>query len=146
MVGLEGFQSVEQLLFPRLMPLSGMLLPLIPPTQKQWQLQHGRMTQYRDPSGSLLNLLPEFQIPDSPQATLIWTSLSPREPRVSDCEWNFVHWLFNRMPVSPADSVFQARSYVECIFLALVFWAGDTSLGFRLHISQREPPTAEISL
>ena len=76
---------------------------------------------------------PEPETPDFPHVPL-------PQPRVSGCEWNSVHCPFKRVPVSqwiPASladkkpAAFHSQIFCGHLFLALVLWTGEPSLGFR---------------
>ena len=80
----------------------------------------------------------ESQTPVSPHTTLVHSTLPPSEPRVSACEWSFVRWPFNRVPVSlwQAESllIFSAVCYVGtsslcwCSGLGIPVWSWDLLL------------------
>ena len=91
----------------------------------------------------------EPQTPDFSHVMLVHSILPLLEPRVSSCEWNFVCWPFNRVPVSPVDSclslayrspsAFHYQILYGCLFPALVLRVGEPDLMFRTHICQGEP-------
>ena len=95
-------------------------------------------------------ILLELQIPVSPLNTLVCSALPVPEPRVSGCERDFVHWPFKSVPVSLTDlnvflvnripAVFHSQILCGHLFLGLMLWAGDPSLGLRPHTSQRGTP------
>ena len=53
-----------------------------------------------------LSLSPEPQTPYFPHETIDYSALPLLKLRVSDCEYNFVPWLFKRVPVSPENFCF----------------------------------------
>ena len=125
-------------------------------TQERLCLWYRRMTHRRDSGSCPLSSLPEPQTPDFPHAALVCPTFPLQKPWVSGYSQNFVCWTFKSVPVSLVDShlflvnrnptAFHSMMLHWHLVLALVLWAGELSLGFGLHSSQKKPLTAEISL
>ena len=107
------------------------------------------MTQHRDPGGCSVNSLPRTTNPRLSlhnSRTLILSILPLLDPRLNDCKQNFVCCSLKRIPLSLMDSygsltdrnptAFHSPRLCLHLFLAVVFWVWEPSLGFRPHTSQ----------
>lgn len=106
-----------------------------------WRL-FGRGTQYKDPHGCPFNSLPRGTKPSLSlhNSSPLQSILPLPEPRLSGCEWDFVHCSFKSAPVSLTDSrvyletesslVFTASCYVNSFSWLLCSWLGSPAWGW----------------
>ena len=105
------------------------------------------MTQHRDPDSCSLSSLPKPLSPNFPQTSLVHSVPPLLKPRGRGYKWNCMHWPFKSLSVSSAVSPWQTEILplftAGChlgSFPALVLQAGEPSLEFRPHTSQKEHP------
>ena len=96
---------------------------------------------------------PELHIPDSPHVTIVSSIHSPLEPRLSSFNKKLCFGPLSCACVSRHLSLakrilaaIHSQMFCEYLFLALVLWAGEGSLGLDLTLLKRIPPAAEPCL
>lgn len=111
---------------------------------------YGKGTKHRDNGGQLSSPLPKVTQPNVSlyNACLLLVAGPPLEPRVHAYEWDSVSWLFKKVPVLLAVSHlpgeqnltdFDKQKLCGLLFLALMFQAGDPTMGLKPLASQVEP-------
>lgn len=134
-VGQLGVQRVVSLHSARVIPYGRECCP-----QERWHLWCGRWTQHRNPgSCPFISLSPE------PSLSLGDSNLLHPPSTRAQGEWlrtRFVHWAFEKVPVSLADSHlsladrfnnFHSHMLYGHLFPAVTLWLGEPRLGLRPH-------------